>query len=463
MDTTDFEDVLREACGEAGEDADSLSQEEFAAWRRFANNRLDKAWRYHYWPDLGRTEQRYYRLPWVTGGIYIAATAGQDNAANEVWWALTGLYFVALTATAGAWVTGCDTTGFNALWVQRGVDANNFPIFALFVHPTNYTLSVQNGAWTILDSGNNVLYTAISAFDPTGPNATSWENAAATVIPAMLSSNGVPPTDGSGNMNLGFWAVTQQYAIQPGMTGTSYDWLTNPPYTIPVLNVPDYNPTVTYLQGQRVQFIGNVYQLFALTATGDLPTDAASWGLIPPFDAYVPYEQGGQTPFTVVEGVFSANPKITTRGNTLNSFLSDRGVQVKTPIAYAWIQFRLRCPKLNGNYFRADTAYAAGQTMYFSSALTNGNFYQALMATTAGDTPETAAAKWNVVVIPRIFHRYLVLGMAADWGKDFSGANLAARSASMAGQEMAQDELDEVKSLYVGQMGQRVKTEVRTR
>ena len=375
MDTTDFEEVLREACGEVGTDADNVTQQEFAAWRRFANRRLDQAWRHHTWPDLGRVEQRFFRLPYNAAQTYVAATPGEDASASEVWWALTGQYFLALT----------------------NVPANT------------------------------------------------------------------PPTDGNGNIDLAHWAVTQQYSIQPDPTGTAYYWPSNPPYPTPMVNQPPFDPTVTYVQGQRVQYAGNVYQLFALTATGDLPTDPANWGYIAPFDAYVPYEQLGQTAFTVVENCYSANPRTTTRGNIINYFLSERGVQVSTPIAFAWIQFRVRCPKLNGQIFNAGTAYTVGSPMYYASANVPGNFYTAVVTTTAGDTPETAPAKWAVIEIPRIFHRFLVIGMAADWEKDLTGQTEQGKSASLAAQQIAAGELDDVKSLYVGQMGQRLKTEITTR
>jgi hypothetical protein len=375
MDTTDFEHVLREACAEAGTDGDNVSQQEFSAWKRFADRRLDAAWRYHYWPDLVKCEQRYYRLPWSATAVYGPATAGVDNSANEVWWALTGQYFIALTTV-----------------------------------PVN-----------------------------------------------------TPPTDINGNINLAYWGLTAQFDIIPDATGTPYDWPDNPPYPNPVINYSPFDPTVTYVQGNRVQYAGNVYQLYAATVTGDLPTDLTNWGLVVPFDAYVPYEQSGQIPFTVVEECFSANPRTSTRGNVINWFLSERGAQVMTPINYAWVQYRLRCPKLQGSMYRADTGYTPGQTMYFSSANTPGNFYTCLAATQPGNTPETAPTLWAVIAIPRIFHRFLVLGMAADWEKDLSGANSAAMPATLAAQQIAMAELDDVKSLYVGQMGQRVKTLVRTR
>jgi len=375
MDTTDFADVLAEAASEAGTDASNISTAEFLVWRRLAKRRLETAWRYHLWPDLGRCEQRFYRLAWNSTATYAAAVPGVDNSANEVWWALTGQYFVALTA-----------------------------------------------------------------------------------VPANT-----PPTDTSGNIDLAHWGFTAQFAIQPDPTGSLNNWPDNPAYPLPYVSVQSFDPTATYNQGDRVQYQGNVYQLFALTATGDLPTDTANWGLIPPFDSYVPYEQTSQTPFTVVEEVYSANPRITTRGNTLNYFLSERGVQVVTPIAFAWIQFRLRCPKLNGLNYSASTTYAAGAQFYYSSAATPGNFFTVNSTMTAGDTPDSAPGEFTVVGIPRIFHRYLVLGMAADWFKDEAKKNPELGQQMGLYQAQADAELEDAKSSYVAQMGQRMKTQVRTR
>ena len=376
METTDYIDVLTEAANEAALDPDNLSTAEWLIFRRYAKKRLETAWRHHFWPDLEKCEQRYFRLPWSNTAQYNAAVAGVDNSANEVWWALTGGYYVALTTV-----------------------------------PLN-----------------------------------------------------TPPTDAYGNINLNYWAVTSVFAIQPDPTGgLPVYWPNNPTYPAPWLNVLAYDPTATYTQGAQVQYCGNVYQLFAASVTGDLPTDAANWGLVPPFDAYVPYEQTGQIAFTVVEECFSANPRTSTRGNVVNWFLSERGVEVLTPISFVWIQYRTRCPKLNGSLFSATTAYAAGAQMYYSSATLAGNFYTALTSTTAGDTPDSAPSEWSVVPLPRIFHRYLVLGMAADWNKYTVGTDPEAEEPTMDLQAMANAELDDVKSLYVGQMGQRVKTLVRTR
>lgn len=446
FEVTNFEDVLREAAGEAGQDADNIGQPEWLAWRRFANRRLDAAWRYHFWPFLRRCELRFYRLAYDAGQIYAAQA--------EVYWPLTGQYFTALQV----------------------------------------------------------------------------------VLP------GANPTDSSGNINLNYWALTAQYAIQPDPL---LDNLGQPGQ-----NLLPFDLTVTYAQGQRVAYIGNVYQFYglpqmvlanaagngtysyvglvngrpsyqvasnqsiywdsrrwvvtypsnfpggfasdsnvatpdlakgwyslgddsansltitaqtSLSVTGILPTDSLCWGVVNAFDSYVAYEQTGFTPFTIVEGAFSSNPATTTRGNELNWWLSENGVQVATQISYAWIQFRLRSPILNGNLFRADTVYQAGTQIYYSSATAPGNFYTANNATNAGDTPESVPASWSVVALPRMFHRYLVLGMAADWERFEGEDEPNGLQTAMSLDALAQNELDDIKTLYVGQMGQRIKTQVQTR
>jgi hypothetical protein len=374
METTNFEDVLREAAAEAGVDPENPSAAEFLNWRRFATKRLDVAWRYHFWPDLGRCEQRYYRQPYNAAGMYSGAVIGQDNSANEVWWPLTGLYYVALT-----------------------------------------TVKVNT-----------------------------------------------PPTDANGKVDAAHWAVTAQFSQTP--SPSQY------PYEVPASVVSDYDPTVTYTQGAQVNYQGWVYQLFAVSATGVAPTDPTAWGYVPAFDAYVGYEQAGQTAFSVVEEVFTANPRTTTRGTVANWCLSERGIQVLSAVAWVWVQYRIRSTKLTGTTWSSTTTYNAGNQVYYSSAIggttngTPGNFYTVNAGgTLAGQNPDNTPNSFTVVAIPRIFHRYLVLGMAADWAKYIVGTNPEAEQQSEMLQELAVAELDDVKSLFVAQMGQRVKTQVRTR
>jgi hypothetical protein len=265
-----------------------------------------------------------------------------------------------------------------------------------------------------------------------------------------------------------------------------------------------------------------VYQLYATTATGVAPTDTGYWGELVPFQRYVDYQQTGQISLGVVAGAFSTDPRISTRGVELNWSLTHAGVAVKSPVTYAWLQYRLRCPVITGAAYDESRAYVIGQQIYYSNdgdvlppegnlgtsnyrvyggdiqywnpdtnkwhtarmqgnppqlaiddvgtdpepggdTITNytvGNLYTCVSDTSAGENPVNASSKWAVVEIPRFLHRYLVLGMAADWLRGPGGATPDEFTAR---EVLAQEELDNQKSLLVGQQSQRIQTRVLTR
>jgi hypothetical protein len=380
FETTDFEDVLREACEEVDLDPENLSAQDFRAMRRYAKKRLEVAWEYHFWPTLGTVEQRFFRPAWSATTTYqqaaLSATGTlQDNSANEVFYAPTQLYYLSLA-------------------------------------PNNL---------------NN------------------------------------PPADINGNTDNAHWAVAYVGCFNANFgLGATGGW----PAIFPVYAAQTWDPTVAYVQGNQVGYAGQMYQMYAAAAAaGDLPTDTANWGLLVPFDAYVSYTQTNQTAIGIVQAAYTADPRTTTRGHEVNWDLSERGVQVHTPCPFIWLDYRGRCVKLGGEIWNGEAAYAAGAMMYYSSASTPGNFYTAASGTAAGQSPDTAPNVWTVVAIPRLFHKYLVLGMAADYMKAGLGSGLNQFQGSQ-GQlllNLAQTALDDQKSLLVGQQGQRIKTVVQTR
>lgn len=260
-----------------------------------------------------------------------------------------------------------------------------------------------------------------------------------TYYQALQNSTNQAPADSLGNTNLLYW--------QDAQTSWSADTFTL---------------AGSYVQGDRVEYGDQVYQLFvAGPVTGVLPTDTTQWALLVPFDKYVPYEQTGKTALGVVTAAWSANPRTTTRGNELNWFLSENGVQILTPINYAWLEYRTRCPVINGESFDATVSYPIGAQIYYKSATKAGNFYtqDGVTPTTPGWSPDTVLV-WDVVQIPRIFHKYLVHALAADWLRGPGGGSADDAAMQM---EIAAAALEDQKSLLVGQQSQRVKTLVRTR
>lgn len=342
METTDFEDVLREAAEETTTlQPDNLDPAEFKALRRFGRKRLEWCWEFHFWPFLGRVEQRFYRPDWNSATTYAAT--------NEVYYPPTGKYYQALQAS------------------------------------TNQA-----------------------------------------------------PADSSGATQTTYWEESSR----------SYQ-------------ADTFSATASYSKGNRVSYADQVYQVFvAGPITGVLPTDNTQWALLTNFDQYVLYGQPGKTAIGIVAAAWNLNPRTTTRGIELNWNLSDVGVQISSPNAFAWLDYRIRCPKLTGDMFDTTATYASGDQVYFSSASTPGNFYTANTATAAGESPDSQPAKWDVIQIPRNFHKPLVHGIAADWIKGPGGGSPEDLAEQLA---LAQAALDDQKSLYVGQQSQRIKTVVRTR
>lgn len=338
LETTDFEDVLREAASEVTAlDPDNLDTNEFRALRRSAKRRLEIAWEYHYWPVLGRVEQRFFKPDWDLDATYAAG--------DIVYLPVTQKYY-------------------------------------------------QN----LLDGDNG---------DEPDTNPAIWTEAE-----------------------------------------TSY-------------SADQWDSTVQYVQQDRVQYGDNVYQLYAATSTiGQPPTDTSKWGLLVPFDKYIPYEQTGQTAIGIVAAAWTASPRVTTRGTELNWSLSENGVQILSAVNFTWLDYRIRCPRLSGDLFSGTATYASGDQIYFSSASTPGNFYIANANTTAGQSPDTTAAKWDVVPLPRLFHKYLVYGMAADWLRGPGGGDINEWTRMEAEADAC---IQDQKTLLVGQQSQRVKTVVRTR
>lgn len=401
METTDFKYVLAEAAEEVGLNPDALSVAEFTPFVRFARKRLERAWYWHFWPDLTRTEQRWFALEWNSATTYASS--------DIVFHPLTDTYYQALTA-----------------------------------------------------------------------------------------STGQDPSDGT-TTNLAYWTEAETSSA-----GTQYD------------------NAATYEQGDVVYYGGLNYQLFATSATGVLPTDSGSWGLLTPFNRYIDWAQANQLTIGLVAGAWSQNPNVSTRGAELNWSLTHLGINIKSAVTSAWVAFRLRCPVITGANYSATKAYVIGQQIYYENdgdvlppggalgsanyrvyggdiqywnadtnkwhtarmqgdppqlaidpvgtdpdpggtTITNytvGNFYTCIADTSVGENPVNTPASWAVVQLPRSFHRYLVLGLAADWLRGPGGAT----PEEFGAREMfAQEELDNQKSLLVGQQSQAITTRILTR
>ncbi len=171
-----------------------------------------------------------------------------------------------------------------------------------------------------------------------------------------------------------------------------------------------------YAVGAKVFYpvSGFYYQCHtAHTSSGTLiPTASGGderWGQLTEFDRYVALDQGGETEIGDVFDCKTANPKTHhTQSESLTWDNSENGVQILEEAIFAWIQFRLKRPRLLGAVFDSTAAYAAGDQVYFSSTTTRGNFYDCIDDAAAGEDPDSDPDLWSIVSIPEQFATGLI-------------------------------------------------------
>ena len=258
-----------------------------------------------------------------------------------------------------------------------------------------------------------------------------------TYYQALRASTGEEPADADDITNTAYWAECE----------TSY-------------TTDEFDATLTYAVGDQVAYNGGAYACHTATTAGIVPTNTSYWGVLTEFERNISYTATGQTEIGLVEAVTSANPRIHTTGVELNWLLSGDGIVVKNAVASCWVSFRIRCPKLIGDEFDATETYAIGQQVFYTGGTERGNFYDCIAATSAGETPLSNPAKWEIVEIPRIFHKPLVAGMASAWVRGPGGGTLEEANAY---EQYANSQLDDQKSLVVGHQSQQVRTVVMTR
>lgn len=161
------------------------------------------------------------------------------------------------------------------------------------------------------------------------------------------------------------------------------------------------------------------YRANATTSAGQSPvTTPAKWGLISDLDTYIAYAQTGQTVLGQVRAVLRDNVRSTGGRVELPFVLDERGVTVQGPAvpSSVYLDFRLRCPVWGGSTFSGAATYAAGASIYYSSATAGyeGDYYTCVSATSAGQSPETTAAKWSKIEIPAFLADFAAQGIVAD-------------------------------------------------
>lgn len=136
---------------------------------------------------------------------------------------------------------------------------------------------------------------------------------------------------------------------------------------------------------------------------------------LPDFNPDFARDASWHTPMGFVLGVWTANPELDDPATQALAYeLTDDGVRVFEDPGSAWFRFTTVPPEITGSPWDANTAYAAGDQVYWQSG-SAGDFYDVIVATAAGDTPVSAPSKFSRVEIPARYKVWLEYQLAADW------------------------------------------------
>jgi hypothetical protein len=146
------------------------------------------------------------------------------------------------------------------------------------------------------------------------------------------------------------------------------------------------------------------------------PGTSSRWVEMDPadIDAFVGYEQDGETGFSLVTEVWNANFRINPAAKRVRWEYDDRGVRIIDTLipGTVWLQLYLRCPRLSGDTWSATETYLAGRMLYFESTTQDfeGDYWLVLDTTAAGESPITAPEKFSRSEIPEFLAEFIVQG-----------------------------------------------------
>jgi hypothetical protein len=194
-------------------------------------------------------------------------------------------------------------------------------------------------------------------------------------------------------------------------------------------------------------------------------------------DYVISWDQDGEDEINAVFEVYQTNPfatmlprpqryqlgpdGITLISGTWGSYYVN-GVNQNTiyganPANPVFLYYRKSVPDYSGDTYDATDTYAVDEQVYFVNSIGNGDFYKCLTATSAGESPDSAAAKWEVIPFYSVFYNYVLWQSYGDWLVSDGQADKAQGAYAMAQKKM-DDEFDVLER----QMGDVMPTKVQT-
>ena len=282
MVRVDYDSVLFSSADLCGLDRSNLPTADFSQLRSAHSRRLRVAWEYDFWPDVIRTEKRYFRPLYLTATAYTAGT--------EVYW--NGKYYQALTATTGndpADVNGITQTAFwadaatgftasrydNAVTYLRG-ERVYYPytdrFYQLFAVSSVGNLPSDTSRWGVLTE-----FDAYVGYDQTG----------FTPIGSVLAVDSGSQKLTTRTDQLGWWLSENGVQISGSVNASSDNQTVGVSFAViqfrlrsPFLKGALWSSGTSYVVGDQVYYStgvpGNFYDCIQATSSA-APTNASFW------------------------------------------------------------------------------------------------------------------------------------------------------------------------------------------
>jgi hypothetical protein len=244
-------------------------------------------------------------------------------------------------------------------------------------------------------------YSASTAY--AAPSATSasevWYPSSGDYYQALQATTGNAPATSVA----GAWVAQGPYWAECASSYSGADWAASTAYTAATSSAAG---TIV-----RNPADGRYYMCHT-THTSGSTFDSTKFGILTPFNAYVGYEQSGQTAFTHVLEIWNADYRTATSKYPLQWEYDELGVRLtaaQVP-ASCWLRFRQRPHNWRAADYSAGATYAVDDQIYYASGTGafEGDFWKCLTATTAGQNPSTHAAKWSKLSIPAFLADFAV-------------------------------------------------------
>jgi hypothetical protein len=226
----------------------------------------------------------------------------------------------------------------------------------------------------------------------------------------------VPATGSAGNyvLNAAYWAESEgEYSAD------------------------DWSAIRTYVAGDIVYQPEN--GKFYGCHTGHLnqtPPNVSYWGELTAFRREIEFEQvladgSDATAIGEVKAIWNADPQVTESACAQSFRVQGSGIVVRGTVNVVWVEFRTRVPNYEGPVWEEDTAYVAGDVVYFDEGeeSTVGDYYECVLATSSVPPGSDDGGYWRLLEFPYVLAE--MVGQAAfaemlkaDGQNDKSGAEM---------------------------------------